>query len=751
MIPLPPITRVSKVGNVRNAELPFIPVDLGKGTTYYVSTSGSDFNDGTSPQTPWKTVDPVNRITLKPGDNVLFRRGDVFVGAHLALRGNGCTEEASWITIDAYGDGANPLFKDASTLQPAISLQSPEITGGYRIRHIDIDTYLLGIAAVRVEPEQMIDGLKISDCTIRNITTNRYFDSQPQLPCGAPLAFGMWLRYVQNLDVCNLTIDNTDSPFQFCGGLACFDNMDIQNSHIQGIMIYGCLNLNKYDEIMATDGNVVIQNSCIRYTGDRATKFGSTAILTENIRNCIIRNVEVGYVVNTLGGFDACALDWEQSNINCTFEQVYAHDNQGPFVLAMEHPESLGNSRGNVIRNCVSVNNGRFGGAESNSFINYSSYNEEYQKIRIENCVDISEKSTIPYAVTSKEEATFRDEGRENFPLIVENLISGGMDICAHFNSYNREVFETVFNAHQYGNQLVLHKDGRVRTAFSASDYAISTYMKGNVQLRFLSVNAENNYEWNIQTDAILAQKRVCGELILLKTIPVPGLDTSEWTRVRVETEQGTIRTYIEEILVDELADHTFMQGAVELCSLATGMVREFFVYRYIDSQRHVVDYEVEEAVPGGEFIMDSQNGEYGFFSPEICWIPTNMYYWEYRPFRAGWGRIGDYGAMITRKDVQVDVTFSTGIQVVMMNATQNGTVFLEFSPDGVNWYGKPFDTPCMDDSMHWVFRNNRPAFNRYRIELKDLPQWTGSIHGLRLRFAAGCGTVAIKSVTIYR
>ena len=42
------------------------------GTTYYISNSGSDSNNGTSTGSPWQTVAKVNAATFQPGDQVEF-------------------------------------------------------------------------------------------------------------------------------------------------------------------------------------------------------------------------------------------------------------------------------------------------------------------------------------------------------------------------------------------------------------------------------------------------------------------------------------------------------------------------------------------------------------------------------------------------------------------------------------------------------------------------------------------------------
>lgn len=70
-----------------------------KGKTYYVSSTGDDFNDGLSQKSAWKTLDRVNSAALVSGDAVLFERGGVWRGQ---LKGK------AGVTYSAYGKGNKP-------------------------------------------------------------------------------------------------------------------------------------------------------------------------------------------------------------------------------------------------------------------------------------------------------------------------------------------------------------------------------------------------------------------------------------------------------------------------------------------------------------------------------------------------------------------------------------------------------------------------------------------------------------------
>jgi hypothetical protein len=77
-------------------------------TTYFVDNiSGSDQNNGTSVQTPWKSIDRTNQILLKPGDSLLFRRGGSWVGN---LKPQGSGKPGKHIVIGTYGKGPSPVI-----------------------------------------------------------------------------------------------------------------------------------------------------------------------------------------------------------------------------------------------------------------------------------------------------------------------------------------------------------------------------------------------------------------------------------------------------------------------------------------------------------------------------------------------------------------------------------------------------------------------------------------------------------------
>ena len=85
-------------------------------TTYYLSSSvGNDSNNGTSSSSPWKTLNKLNSFaaSLKPGDKVLFNRGDIFYG-NITITAAGTS--SSVITYGTYGSGAAPIISGFSNV-----------------------------------------------------------------------------------------------------------------------------------------------------------------------------------------------------------------------------------------------------------------------------------------------------------------------------------------------------------------------------------------------------------------------------------------------------------------------------------------------------------------------------------------------------------------------------------------------------------------------------------------------------------
>ncbi|OAB40408.1 fibronectin type III domain-containing protein [Paenibacillus antarcticus] len=99
-------------------------IGVEDGVTYYVANTGSDSNNGLTPETAIQTIEKLNTITFKPGDHILFKKGDEFKGA---LKPIGSGTEGYPIVVASYGSegGLRPVLKPSDTnwLAPLMSAE----------------------------------------------------------------------------------------------------------------------------------------------------------------------------------------------------------------------------------------------------------------------------------------------------------------------------------------------------------------------------------------------------------------------------------------------------------------------------------------------------------------------------------------------------------------------------------------------------------------------------------------------------
>lgn len=72
------------------------------GTAYYVSNSGSDYNSGISPDSPWATLEKINNTRFSRGDAIFFELGGTWYG--------NIVTNVDDISLSAYGEGAKPVI-----------------------------------------------------------------------------------------------------------------------------------------------------------------------------------------------------------------------------------------------------------------------------------------------------------------------------------------------------------------------------------------------------------------------------------------------------------------------------------------------------------------------------------------------------------------------------------------------------------------------------------------------------------------
>lgn len=141
------------------------------GTTYFVDAAAKEGNDGLSEKTALKTLEEVNKLELKPGDQVLFKRDCRWNGG-LIISASGTKEKP--ISFGAYGKGYKmPVIAgcgDAYAAIYGVDVSYITISGLEITNEDDETTYLRGIFINALNKN--VEGIKITGNYVHDIDSS---------------------------------------------------------------------------------------------------------------------------------------------------------------------------------------------------------------------------------------------------------------------------------------------------------------------------------------------------------------------------------------------------------------------------------------------------------------------------------------------------------------------------------------------------------------------------------------------------
>ncbi len=357
------------------------------GTTYYVdSVNGDDSNNGTSVNTPFKTINGFSRINAEfvAGDKILFKNGGTYeCAATLSCSG---TKDAP-IVISSYGEGDTAvLYTNAKT----------EVLRLFDCSYITVSN--LNITA----PDGGGIWIDTLNKTSEGITLdNLYFygiqnykvNCRDNLSAGAAVARAAVMvkglparsRYAVN----DLTI--TDCEIYDCAnGISLWGSWnDAQNPGCtkeevdpvfnENVLVKGCyfhemdaeaIIVGICDGALVTDCRAI--NCC---QGEGVNENGEPLYYTAAMWfwgsvNSTIQYCEIAGQKNV---GDGMSIDFDSYSNYCTYQYIYSHDN----TRFMNNCPIYDGQTGNTVRYCLSVNDNnecsRFGGRSGEH--NFSFYN----------------------------------------------------------------------------------------------------------------------------------------------------------------------------------------------------------------------------------------------------------------------------------------------------------------------------------------------------------------------------------------
>lgn len=328
---------------------------LGKGVTYYISSStGDDSNDGLSEETAWKSFAKLPDLRLKGGDNVLLKCGDRWVGEYFVLNEPTGTGEDNMVTISSYGKGEKPKValydKEVQPYSgtPLIKLVNAEYT---KIDGLDIGHCGVGIN-LNYQLTSNKKCIKILNCDFHDIYGFHQLDTGgitefPHALCiatsGVAKIPGDTDPALRGLYIDNCTTYDAGSLYSYASykngaGFPVYGfyvtNCKMENNGLYGIAICGV----RYGYM---DNCKIINN------GSRMAPHGSMGIMQTG-KDFTVMNCEIAFQQRHGTNPDGGGIDFEQGAYDIDYINNYIHDNSGVGVMFYTSGGGIENANGRV-------------------------------------------------------------------------------------------------------------------------------------------------------------------------------------------------------------------------------------------------------------------------------------------------------------------------------------------------------------------------------------------------------------------
>lgn len=331
-------------------------------TTHYVDCGhGDDAAAGTSPDTAWNSLAPVDAATFGPGDEVLFGRGSRCAGV-LAPHGSGTVADP--VVAGAYGTGPLPQLAGEGS-RATVLLDGIE---GWTLKDLDISNEgpppAPGVLRTGIEVDEngTGSGYTIEDDVIHDV------NSSPVVPTpGITLPHSLGLGAIEgepgalesSLSTWEGNVEDFENYAKVSGGIefgaagGSFSNVLIQGNTLVNVDREGMYLQNIYLQGgQAGSGLVVQDNSLHDIGGDGIVAVGSAGALIQhntlsgfneegtsfnagiwafNSSNAVLQFNSVSFGQH--GPEDTMAYDIDGGNTDLVFQYNLSFDNTGGFLM----------------------------------------------------------------------------------------------------------------------------------------------------------------------------------------------------------------------------------------------------------------------------------------------------------------------------------------------------------------------------------------------------------------------------------
>ncbi len=176
-------------------------------TDYYVSLSeGDDNNNGTSQDSPWKTLGKVMSISFNPGDIIHFKRGDTWTKKTLRIDEIGNADNP--IIFTDYGTGELPTINVVDTFPKVSQDAYPWTDEGNNIWSIFIDADFISWYGMYWTQYSRLRRMKIDGVEVLGATPSRTSELGKDIPDKVRFHYD----YKATVDKYKLSVYSTTNP-----------------------------------------------------------------------------------------------------------------------------------------------------------------------------------------------------------------------------------------------------------------------------------------------------------------------------------------------------------------------------------------------------------------------------------------------------------------------------------------------------------------------------------------------------------
>lgn len=334
-------------------------------TTYYVSPSGNDSNNGQSMSSPFQTIGHINSLSLSAGDTVLFEGGATFTDDMIYLEGESGTS-ANPITFGSYGTGRATIKRNTDSAgiylynSGGILIENLNVEGNGRdvSSETGINAYVDTPGDVRFEP------VVVRNCTISNFHQGISVGAWPWQDNSYSGFDGFT---IENCLVHTIRHEGISTWGMYPGSSTqqSHRNILIRDTEVYGVT--GDPNLDKGSGsgiiVSGTIGGLV--DRCYAHNNGgltaRTTGGNGYGIWTWGADSVVIQHSLVHDQKTKVGLYDGGGFDIDGGATNCMIQYCYSYNNEGPGYLSAQF-EDAPPMNNNTFRYNISYNDGRYQG-----------------------------------------------------------------------------------------------------------------------------------------------------------------------------------------------------------------------------------------------------------------------------------------------------------------------------------------------------------------------------------------------------